>query len=84
MISVRDFIKNEVIPLLILDVIVLFFALLEPISFGLSIRSELPFYEKISTVFLFVSIICVPYFFYLVYYLLFFISYTIKPKKEKA
>lgn len=81
MISVRDFIKNEVIPLLILDVIVLFFALLEPIFFGLSIRSELPFYEKISTVFLFVSIICVPYFF--IWFIVYFFIYILYNKTQK-
>ncbi|MDO4450737.1 MAG: hypothetical protein Q4B79_07265 [Moraxella sp.] len=81
MFSVRDFIKNEVVPLLILDVIVLFFALLEPISFGLSIRSGLPFFENISTVFLFVSFICIPYF--LIWSVIYFFIYILYNKTQK-
>ncbi|WP_066800094.1 hypothetical protein [Moraxella oblonga] len=81
MISIKEFIKNEVIPLLILDVIVLFFALLEPISFGLSIRSELPFFEKISDIFLFVSIISIPYF--LIWSVIYFLIYLLYNKTNK-
>lgn len=81
MISIKDFIKNEVVPLLILDVIVLFFALLEPISFGLSIRSGLPFFEKLNVLFLFVLFIAIPYF--LIWSVIYFFIYILYNKTNK-
>lgn len=81
MISVRDFIKSEVVPLLIFDVMVLFFALLEPISFGLSIRSGTPFFEKLNDLFLFVLFITIPYF--LIWSIIYFFIYILYNKTNK-